>query len=200
MAYRISQPLAATPLPGDGKKRKKKRVTRSKRVITSGIENRSGGGNRHSGSAVKNRGKYGTGGEGYILTEKVKTVRGKDGKIKKEVVKSKNKSLAGGRKDLIKSKDVTRYKKDGTRVTRYKTKGMGVKTKGKETFKGVKFVSEKRKRVAPSKKTFREDGTKKRAARHTTKTITGTRKSLTKTTRKQGPRKTRTKYSYKRQD
>lgn len=179
MAYRISQPLAVTPLPGDGKK--KKRVTKTKRVISEG--------------ATKSRGKHGKSKTGYVLTEKKKVVRGKDGKIKKEVTKLKNKSLAGGRKDLIKGKDVTRYKKDGTRVTRYKTNTMGTKTKGKETFKGVRRVAEKSKRVEPTK----QDGyyTKKR---QTTKTIKGTNKSLTKTTKRQNPRKTTTKRSYKRQD
>ena len=116
MAYRISQPLATTPLPGDGKK--KKRVTKTKRVISEGRGN---------------------------VTYKRKTVRGKDGKVKKEVTSDKTKDPAGGIKNLMKGKDVTRYKKDGTAVTRSKSKVYGVsKSKGKVVTKGQKTISSKR--------------------------------------------------------
>ena len=167
MAYRISQPLATTPLAGDGKK--KKRVTKTKRVISDGTE--------------KSRGKLGKSKKGYVLTEKRKTVRGKDGKVKKEVTSSKNKSLAGGRKELLKGKDVTRYKKDGTAVTRSKSKGYGVrKSKGKVVTKGQKTISSKSREVQPT------DNYPFKKKRQTTKTMKGTNKAMYKKTIKQNPK------------
>ena len=182
MAYRVSQPLATTPLPGDGKK--KKRVTRKKTVTTSRYGDE--GEATYKGKYKGSRGRAG----GSVTTDKLKKVRGKDGKLKKAVVKSKTKNLDTGK--TSRGKEVTRFKKDGTRTTRYKyTKGGKLQQKGKETFKGVKKMSSKSKVKTKDNPQF----TKK------TKTIKGTSGSLrTEKVKSRKYKGTTTKRTYKRQN
>ncbi len=194
MAYRVSQPLATTPLPGDGKK--KKRVTRKKTVLTTNVK-REGSKPAETTRKPKQRssdysgltGGYKTA-EGQVTTERTKKVRDKSGKVKKEVTRSKTKNLDTGK--TSKSKEVTRYKKDGTHTQTYKYKTPKAKGKGKETMKDRRLLKEK------SKRTLKDQYT--RGKRGTVKTIKGNRTSLTKTKTRTGRGTVTKKRTYKRQD
>tara|TARA_R110002012_G_C11388152_1_gene584187 strand:- start:38 stop:655 length:618 start_codon:yes stop_codon:yes gene_type:complete len=121
----LSFPLAATPNPGD-KPKKKKRVTRTKRVTTSDYRNRPARFVEGGDYAAQKKANPGKGTRGFVKKVETKTKTTPKKTVVKKTTKGPNFPEGG-----VKTKTVTRKRKDGSTVTRSKTKYAGTKSKSR---------------------------------------------------------------------